>query len=173
VLFFGRIWPYKGLEFLIRAEPYIAEAVPDVRIVIAGEGENFARYRAMMGDPGRYVIRNEFVSDAERSQLFSEAVPVDGVAAAATGSGQATVVLLNDSGNSVCGWLPRPATLGSTTSRWSSSRWSSSPPRPIPATGLGDRAELGRSCPASCKTETMATGLKPAMVPPGRATPDP
>jgi alpha-beta hydrolase superfamily lysophospholipase len=35
-----------------------------------------------------------------------QAVPVDGVAAAATGSGPATVVLLNDSGNSVCGWLP-------------------------------------------------------------------
>jgi len=35
-----------------------------------------------------------------------QTVPVDGVAAAATGSGPATVVLLNDSGNSVCGWLP-------------------------------------------------------------------
>ena len=35
-----------------------------------------------------------------------QAVPMDGVAAAATGSGPATVVLLNDSGNSVCGWLP-------------------------------------------------------------------
>ena len=40
--------------------------------------------------------------DAQRWQ----AVPVDGVTAAATGSGPATVVLLNDSGNSVCGWLP-------------------------------------------------------------------
>jgi glycosyltransferase involved in cell wall biosynthesis len=76
VLFFGRIWPYKGLEFLIRAEPYIAEAVPDVRIVIAGEGENFARYRAMMSDPGRYVVHNEFVSDVERGRLFSEATVV-------------------------------------------------------------------------------------------------
>jgi dienelactone hydrolase len=35
-----------------------------------------------------------------------QVVPVDGVAAAATGSGPATVVLLNDSGNSACGWLP-------------------------------------------------------------------
>jgi pimeloyl-ACP methyl ester carboxylesterase len=41
-------------------------------------------------------------ADAQRWQ----AVPVDGVAAAATGSGPATVVLLHDSGNSVCGWLP-------------------------------------------------------------------
>src|SRR6185312_17184874 len=41
-------------------------------------------------------------ADAQRWQ----AVPVDGVTGAAKGSGPATVVLLNDSGNSVCGWLP-------------------------------------------------------------------
>ena len=29
-----------------------------------------------MGDPGRYVVRNEFVSDIERAQLFSEATVV-------------------------------------------------------------------------------------------------
>jgi glycosyltransferase involved in cell wall biosynthesis len=76
VLFFGRIWPYKGLEFLIRAQPYIAETIPDVRIVIAGEGEDFARYRSMIGNSDRFVIRNEFVSDGERARLFSEAAVV-------------------------------------------------------------------------------------------------
>ena len=29
VLFFGRIWPYKGLEHLIRAEPLVTAAVPE------------------------------------------------------------------------------------------------------------------------------------------------
>ena len=39
ILFFGRIWDYKGLKYLIEAEPLISRAIPDVRIVIAGEGE--------------------------------------------------------------------------------------------------------------------------------------
>src|SRR5204862_519335 len=37
VLFFGRIWEYKGLEYLIRAEPLISAQVPGVKIVIARE----------------------------------------------------------------------------------------------------------------------------------------
>ena len=40
-LFFGRLWPYKGLEYLIRAEPIISRQIPDVKIVIAGAGEDF------------------------------------------------------------------------------------------------------------------------------------
>jgi glycosyltransferase involved in cell wall biosynthesis len=36
VLFFGRISPYKGLDVLYRAAPMVADAVPGVRIVVAG-----------------------------------------------------------------------------------------------------------------------------------------
>jgi glycosyltransferase involved in cell wall biosynthesis len=36
VLFFGRIWEYKGLEYLIQAEPLITAQVPEARIVIDG-----------------------------------------------------------------------------------------------------------------------------------------
>ena len=73
VLFFGRIWPYKGLEHLIRAEPLITAAVPGARIVIAGEGEDFERYRRMMVNPDRFVVWNEYVSDAKRAELFERA----------------------------------------------------------------------------------------------------
>lgn len=73
VLFFGRIWPYKGLDYLIRAEPLISTAVPDVEIVIAGEGEDFARYRQMMVHPERFTVLNTYISDAQRSELFSQA----------------------------------------------------------------------------------------------------
>src|SRR5205823_248906 len=51
ILFFGRIWEYKGLEYLIRAEPLITSRVPKARIVIAGQGEDFDRYRRMMVHP--------------------------------------------------------------------------------------------------------------------------
>jgi glycosyltransferase involved in cell wall biosynthesis len=76
VLFFGRIWPYKGLDHLIRAQPLISERVPDARIVIAGHGEDFKRYRELMQDPSRFVVINEFVSIERRRKLFAEAAVV-------------------------------------------------------------------------------------------------
>ncbi len=73
VLFFGRIWEYKGLEYLIRAEPLITAKMPGARIVIAGQGENFDRYRRLMAHPERFVVYNEYVTDERRSELFRQA----------------------------------------------------------------------------------------------------
>ena len=73
ILFFGRIWPYKGLAHLIRAEPLITASVPDAQIVIAGRGENFTRYRQLMVHPERFVVHNEYISNDKRSELFRRA----------------------------------------------------------------------------------------------------
>ena len=76
VLFFGRIWEYKGLEYLIRAEPLITDEIPDARIVIAGEGEDFARYRRMMVHPERFTVYNEYVPPDRCDDLFRQATLV-------------------------------------------------------------------------------------------------
>ena len=73
ILFFGRIWEYKGLEYLIRAEPLITSKVPQAKIVIAGVGEDFDRYHRMMVHPERFIVYNEYVSDEKRVELFSRA----------------------------------------------------------------------------------------------------
>jgi glycosyltransferase involved in cell wall biosynthesis len=73
VLFFGRIWQYKGLEYLIRAQPLLTERVPEAKIVIAGHGESFARYRAAMVDPERFEVHNEFIPDEKIARLFRRA----------------------------------------------------------------------------------------------------
>lgn len=73
VLFFGRIWPYKGLEYLIRAEPRISRCIPDLKIVVAGEGEDFDRYRRLMKNPRRFLVHNEYVSNEKRAELFTRA----------------------------------------------------------------------------------------------------
>ncbi len=73
VLFFGRISEYKGLEYLIRAEPLITAQVPQARILIAGTGEDFNHYRRMMTNPERFTIYDEYVSDEKRAELFRRA----------------------------------------------------------------------------------------------------
>jgi len=73
ILFFGRIWGYKGLEYLIRAEPFITAKFPNAKIAIAGVGEAFERYRNMMIHPERFIVHNEHVSDEKRAELFRRA----------------------------------------------------------------------------------------------------
>jgi glycosyltransferase involved in cell wall biosynthesis len=73
VLFFGRIWPYKGLEYLIQAEPEVSSRVPQARFLIAGQGESLDRYRRLMAHPERFAAINEFVSDRQRAELFRRA----------------------------------------------------------------------------------------------------
>lgn len=73
ILFFGRIWEYKGLQYLIQAEPYITAQLPNAKIVIAGRGENLARYRAMMRHPENFIVHNDHIPEQERTRLFAHA----------------------------------------------------------------------------------------------------
>jgi glycosyltransferase involved in cell wall biosynthesis len=73
ILFFGRVWRYKGLEYLIKAEPLISERFPDIKIVIAGRGDNFQPYLEMMVHPERFEIHNEFVPEEKVARLFRRA----------------------------------------------------------------------------------------------------
>ena len=72
VLYFGRIWEYKGLEHLINAEPLVSKKIPDVKIVIAGNGD-FSRYRPMINNADRFEIINEFIPNDKVSELFQKA----------------------------------------------------------------------------------------------------
>jgi glycosyltransferase involved in cell wall biosynthesis len=76
VLFFGRIWPYKGLDVLIRAEPLITKRLPDVRILIAGRGEDFDQYRRLMAHPEKFDVRNDYIADSEVPSIFMRAAVV-------------------------------------------------------------------------------------------------
>lgn len=76
VLFYGRIWPYKGLDVLIRAQPLVTRAVPDAVFVIAGDGEDVASYGAHVVTSPRFRVINRWTSNAERSELFRAATVV-------------------------------------------------------------------------------------------------
>ena len=70
ILFFGRIYEYKGLEYLIKAEPMITKEVPDAKIVIAGAGENFKKYEEMMVNRDNFIVHNYRIPYKEGAELF-------------------------------------------------------------------------------------------------------
>ncbi len=73
VLFFGRIFHYKGLEYLIKAEPLINKQFPKSKIYIAGTGENFEKYEKMMGDrKNKFIINNKHISFEEGAKIFQQ-----------------------------------------------------------------------------------------------------
>jgi glycosyltransferase involved in cell wall biosynthesis len=73
VLLFGRIFAYKGLEHLIRAEAMLKDTLPNLRITVAGRGDDPWVLQPLMGAADRYDIRNRFIEDAEVAQLFLDA----------------------------------------------------------------------------------------------------
>ena len=70
ILFFGRIWEYKGLVYLIKAEPMITKEVPDAKIIIAGKGENFKKYEKMMANKNNFIICNYYIDYEKGAELF-------------------------------------------------------------------------------------------------------
>jgi glycosyltransferase involved in cell wall biosynthesis len=70
VLFFGRIWRYKGLDYLIQAEPLITNRIPNAKIIIAGKGENFKRYEDLMVNKNNFNLYIDNISYQKGAELF-------------------------------------------------------------------------------------------------------
>jgi glycosyltransferase involved in cell wall biosynthesis len=101
VLFFGRIYAYKGVDILIRSAPLVLRRFRNIKFIIAGRGENFDKYEDMILDPSFFEIRNRHIPDTEVAQLFTDADIVvlpyveasqSGVLAIANAFGKAVVV---------------------------------------------------------------------------------
>jgi len=73
VLFFGRIFDYKGLEYLIKAEPLISRAVPGLKIIIAGRGDHFDKYDKMIVNRDKFIILNKYIDNRKTAELFQKA----------------------------------------------------------------------------------------------------
>jgi glycosyltransferase involved in cell wall biosynthesis len=71
IIFFGNIREYKGLIYLIRAVPLIEKQIPDLKVIIAGEGD-LSPYQAQMKECNKSVfeIHNEFIPDDLVASLF-------------------------------------------------------------------------------------------------------
>lgn len=72
ILFFGSIWEYKGLKYLIKAEPLISKVLPGIKIIIAGKGEDFKKYRDLMKNEENFIVYNDFISFKHGAELFQK-----------------------------------------------------------------------------------------------------
>ena len=81
ILFFGRIKPYKGLEFLIPAFQKIVQAHSDYRLIIAGQLEmptdsywvSIQKEIQQYVEAGQIIPRIEFIPDSEIEAYFKAA----------------------------------------------------------------------------------------------------
>jgi len=75
VLFFGRVSPYKGIEYLLRAMDLLHEKYPDLNAIIAGNGNYYfdiKRYKSV-----EYVeFKNRYIGNDELADLIRGAMCV-------------------------------------------------------------------------------------------------
>ncbi len=70
ILFFGRICEYKGLEYLIESMPLIEKEIPNVKLIIAGQGDCLEKYKKKIENQELFEIHNRYISNNEIPELF-------------------------------------------------------------------------------------------------------
>ncbi len=76
LLFYGRIWAYKGLNYLIEAMPSIIERFPEVKLIIAGKGDNLKQYFPDGCDEKHYELINRYIPSEDVASLFQRSTAV-------------------------------------------------------------------------------------------------
>ena len=69
VLFFGYIQKNKGLEYFINAIHIASKKVPNIKAIIAGEGD-MSKYRKIIEDKSKFEIHNRFIPNDIAAYLF-------------------------------------------------------------------------------------------------------
>ncbi len=76
VLFFGRMYPYKGLRTMIRIAQILQSSMPSARIVIAGTGPELTRLRPEIDRLANTTVYDQFIENELLARLFQEATIV-------------------------------------------------------------------------------------------------
>ena len=64
-LFFGRIYEYKGLKYLLEAAHLALPRLPSLRVVVAGRGDDLAKGGLTVPATENFDLRNRFIPDLE------------------------------------------------------------------------------------------------------------
>lgn len=73
ILFFGRIWKYKGLNILIEAANVLIERNHDLKFIIAGKGEDITQYRQNIKFKENIIFHNQRIPNEKVGALFEYA----------------------------------------------------------------------------------------------------
>jgi glycosyltransferase involved in cell wall biosynthesis len=76
VLFFGRIEEYKGLKYLIKAEPLASEVFPDFKVIVAGRGDDMETYKSILSSNPHFEVHDRFIPNNEVASFFQRASAV-------------------------------------------------------------------------------------------------
>jgi len=76
ILFFGSDRPNKGLEYLLRAEPYIRRSLSNYKIIVAGKCCRLSDYRSLVQNSSNIILINEFISSRAAAKIFAESTVV-------------------------------------------------------------------------------------------------
>lgn len=74
LLFFGNVVRHKGIDTLVRAIPHVAEEIPDVTLIVAGDGR-IPRDVAdvVSANPSNFEIHDRFIPNGEVKEFFARA----------------------------------------------------------------------------------------------------
>ena len=73
VLFFGRVQKYKGLKYLLDAEPLVSEVLPEFKIIVAGRGEDIEIYRSQLLSNAHFELHDHFIPNRDVYKFFLRA----------------------------------------------------------------------------------------------------
>ncbi len=75
ILFFGRISPYKGVEYLVEAAKRLKKKLPNFHVIIAGGGKFYFDISDIKND-STFIIINRYISNDELADLIRQATLV-------------------------------------------------------------------------------------------------
>ena len=74
LLFFGNLLPAKGINTLIRSIPLVAQEIPDVKLIVAGNGRLSKQSRLIIADNNEHFeIHDRFIENDRVGSFFSRA----------------------------------------------------------------------------------------------------
>lgn len=76
VLFFGGVFRYKGLDYLIEAARIVCREIPDAKFIIAGAGPYWTRCRELIGNSESFILQEGRIPDPDVVRLFEESAIV-------------------------------------------------------------------------------------------------
>jgi alpha-maltose-1-phosphate synthase len=73
ILFFGRILEYKGLDVLLKAMPILVKKIPDIKLIVAGEGD-LTPYNKLINDIDKKNLEviQKYIPEQQVPQYFQK-----------------------------------------------------------------------------------------------------